>query len=92
MVNLYINQGTASAIRSQLKDSVSLDGVTYINNAFYFTYKGLPIAQEENLLWKVDLPQVPFGIGRNEGVANLKIKKDSRTSTSISIKIAVRIA
>lgn len=80
LVNLYINQGTASAIRSQLKDSINVDGVTYINNSFYFTYKGLPITQEENLLWKISLPQVPFGIGRNEGVANLRIKKDGKTS------------
>lgn len=89
LVNLYINQGTAQAIRSQLKDSINVDGVTYINNAFYFTYKGLPISQEENLLWKVDLPQVPFGIGRNEGVANLRLKKDGKTSIdAIPISIA----
>lgn len=89
LVNLYINQGTASAIRSQLKDSVNLDGVTYINNAFYFTYKNLPILQEENLLWKVELPQVPFGIGRNEGVANLRVKKNNKTSIdAIPISIA----
>jgi hypothetical protein len=73
-VNQLINQGIGVAVKQNYKDSVQFDGIGYVNNGFYTTFKGLTIAQDENFLWKVVLPEVPMGIGQNEGVANLKIK------------------
>ena len=74
LVNLYINQGLALAVKTQYKESIQIDGVSYINNSFYTTYRNIPIVQEENLLWKLILPSVPIAIGRNEGVADLKLR------------------
>lgn len=73
LVNMYINQALAVAIKNQYKESIQLDGVAYINNSFYSTYNGLQITQHQNLLWKVELPSVPIAIGRNEAVANLRL-------------------
>lgn len=73
LVNMYINQGLAMAIKNQFKESLQIDGVSYINNSFYSTYRNIPISQEQNLLWKLKLPSVPMAIGRNEAVANLRL-------------------
>ena len=74
LVNQYINQGIGLAVKQNYKDSIQFDGVSYINNGFYTTFKGLPIIQDENFLWKVQLPQIPMGIGQDEGLANLIVK------------------
>jgi hypothetical protein len=73
LVNQYINQALAVAVKNQYKESLQIDGVSYINNSFYSTFKNLAIVQEQNLLWKVKLPSVPIAIGRNEGVANMRL-------------------
>lgn len=74
LVNLYINQGLALAIKQNYKDAIQLDGVGYVNNAFYLTYKGLTISQDEISTYKLQLPQLPIAIGRNEGVSTLQLK------------------
>lgn len=73
LVNLYINQALALAIKNQYRESLQMDGVSYINNSFYSTYRNIPITQEQNLLWKLRLPTIPMAIGRNEAVANLRL-------------------
>jgi hypothetical protein len=77
LVNQYINQGLALAVHNQYKESLQIDGVSYINNSFYSTYKNIPIVQDQNLLWKVQLPSVPLAIGRNDAVADVRLVKDN---------------
>jgi hypothetical protein len=74
LVNIYINQGIGVAVKQNYKDSVQFDGIGYVNNSFYTTFKGLGISQNENFLWEITLPQVPLAIGTNEGVSNLRFK------------------
>jgi hypothetical protein len=82
LINLYINQGLALAVKQNYKESMQLDGVAYINNGFYLTFKGLTITLDENFLWKLTLPQVPIGVGKNEGISNLRFKS---TDNKVSI-------
>jgi hypothetical protein len=77
LVNQYINQGIGLAVKQNYKDSIQLDGVGYVNNSFYTTFKGLTITKDENFLWKIVLPEVPMGIGHNEGMANLRLKNST---------------
>ena len=77
LVNQYINQGIGLAVKQNYKDSIQLDGVGYVNNSFYTTFKGLSITKDENFLWKIVLPEVPMGIGHNEGMANLRLKNST---------------
>jgi len=51
-----------------------LDGISYVNNSFYTTYKAIAITPDEQFTWKVTLPQIPVGIGANEGISTLIIK------------------
>jgi hypothetical protein len=73
LVNQYINQGIGAAIKQNYRDSVQMDGVSYVNNSFYTSFSGLTITQSNNFLWVLTLPQIPIGIGKNEGISNFKL-------------------
>jgi len=77
LVNQMINQGIGIVVKQNYKDAVQLDGIGYINNSFYTTFKALPITLDENFIWKLTLPQVPMGIGRNEGISTLQFKNSN---------------
>lgn len=77
LVNQMINQGIGLMVKQNYRDAVQLDGIGYINNSFYTTFKALPITLDENFIWKLTLPQVPMGIGRNEGISTLQFKNSN---------------
>ena len=81
-VNQWLNDAIGIAVKKNYTDSVQLDGIAYINNSFYTTYTNLDIAAEtvDNVTYSVSLPQIPFALGRNEGVATLQIVGDKKTS------------
>lgn len=83
LVNQLINQGAAVAAQQNYKDAVELDGIAYVNNSFYTSYKGLAITADENFLYKVTLPEIPVGLGVNEGISTLQFK-DSNTNLSLT--------
>ena len=74
LVNQMINQGIGLMVKQNYKDSIQLDGVGYVNNSFYTTFKGIAITPSEQFLWKLTLPQVPFAVGKNEGISTLQFK------------------
>lgn len=85
LVNQMINQGIGVMVKLNYKDAVQLDGVGYVNNSFYTTFKGLTVTQEEPFLWKVSLPQIPIGVGKNEGISTLLFKDSSGTISKPAI-------
>lgn len=82
LVNIYINQGIGLVVKENYKESIQLDGIGYVNNSFYLTFKGLVVSQDEQFIWKITLPQIPIGIGRNEGISVLQFK-DSNNKVSL---------
>lgn len=76
LVNSYVNDGIAAAVKANYKDSLQIDNVAYVNNSFFTTFKGLTATQDEALVYKITLPQIPLGIGRNEGINTLQFKDD----------------
>src|SRR6187402_1416243 len=72
LVNTWLEPGIGLAAKQAYKDSIAFDGVSYVNNSFYTTFKGLPIVQEEDFVFKIELPQIPLGIGKNEGLNILR--------------------
>lgn len=77
LVNNYLSDGIGLAAKSNYKDNIALEGVSFINNSFYTTFKGLAVTKDEQALWKIELPQIPFGLGANDGVSTLKFKSDT---------------
>lgn len=80
VINLWINDGLAAAAKKNYAESLQIEGVAYINNSFYTTYKGLVITPDEQGVWKFSLPQIPLGLGRNEGISTVQFKADGKVS------------
>lgn len=81
LINLYINQGVALAAKNNYKEAIQLEGIGFVNNSFYSTYKGISITADEDNLWSLTLPLVPIAVGRNEGISRL-IFKNSKNNLS----------
>lgn len=73
LVNTWLEPAIGLAVKQNYKDSISFDGVSYINNSFYTQFKGLAITKEENFVYKIALPQIPMGVGKNEGINILRV-------------------
>ena len=82
LVNQWLNDAIGSAARKNYTDNIQLDGISYINNSFYTTFKNLDIEAEtvDNVTYRVDLPSIPVALGKNEGVSTLQFVGDKKTS------------
>jgi hypothetical protein len=74
LINQYIEEGIAVAAKQNYKENIQIEGIGFVNNSFYTTFKGLAVTKDENFIWKFTLPQIPLGIGRNEGIETIKFK------------------
>jgi hypothetical protein len=77
LVNLYINQGIGVAVKQNYNEANQLEGVGYVNNSFYSTFKGIPITKDDGFLWKLTLPSVPYGVAKNEGLSSVVLKENN---------------
>lgn len=82
LVNLYCSEGIGVAAQAAYKGAIQLDGVGYVNNGFYSTFSGIPIVSDDsdNLCYKLELPEIPVGIGNSMGLAEIRFKNDGFTS------------
>lgn len=79
LVNAWLPIAIGAAAKQNYKDSYAIDGINYVNNSFYTTFRNLAVTKEENFLWKVELPSIPLGIGTSEGISTMEFK-DSATN------------
>lgn len=76
LINQYLDSGIALAAKKNYTDNYQLEGVGFINNSFYSTFKGLAITKDEQFLWRFTLPQLPIGIGSVDGISRVVFKDD----------------
>jgi hypothetical protein len=82
LVNVWLDQAIAVAAKQNYKENIALDGISYVNNSFYTTFKTLAITEDEQFLWKITLPYLPFGVGNSEGISKLVLRdNESRQLT-----------
>ncbi len=76
LINSWLPDAIGVAAKACYKEGIQIDGVAYVNNSFYTTFSGLAITQDDtdNLCYKLTLPEIPVGIGKNEGVSTLRFK------------------
>ena len=79
LVNSWLNDAIALAAKTNYTDNLKLDGIGYVNNSFYTTFKGIAPTLDEINLWKLQLPQIPVGIGANEGINTIVFKDGNGT-------------
>jgi hypothetical protein len=90
LVNQWLNDAIGLAVKKNYTDSIQMDGVAYVNNSFYTTFTNLDINAEtvDTVTYSIDLPVIPFALGKNEGVATLQFVGDKKTSqTAIPLSI-----
>lgn len=85
LVNKYLDIAIAVAAQQNYKGNIALEGISYVNNGFYTTFKGIAVTKDENFLWKVQLPQIPVGIGENDGVPILVFKDATNNQISQNV-------
>lgn len=74
LVKNYLGDAIGSAAQACYKNAIAIDGIAYINNSFYTTFKSLSISEDEQFVWEISLPHIPFGLGATEGVSTVVIK------------------
>jgi len=90
LVNEWLNDAIGLAVKKNYADGIQMDGVAYVNNSFYTTFTNLDINAEtvDTVTYSIDLPLIPYALGRNEGVATLQFVGDKKTSqTAIPLSI-----
>jgi hypothetical protein len=82
LVNQWLNDAIGMAVKRNYTDSIQMDGVAYVNNSFYTTFTDIDINAElvDTVTYSIDLPVIPYALGRNEGVAMLQFVGDKKTS------------
>lgn len=74
LVNNYLNDAIGIVAKNNYVESIKLDGIAYVNNAFYTSFKGISITEATPNVYTFQLPEYPVGIGSNEGVASVVLK------------------
>lgn len=76
LINSWLGDAIGIAAKQNYIDAIKLDGIGYVNNSFYTKYKNLSVVPDEQFTYKITLPQIPFGIGKNEGIGTLQFIDD----------------
>lgn len=85
LVANYLNDAIAVAAKTNYTDNLKIEGIASVNNSFYTTFKSLPVAVDEQFMWKVTLPQLPIGIGGIEGISKVILKDLSSPQLSYPV-------
>lgn len=79
LVNNWMSDAIGLAAKKNYTDNFQLDGIGFVNNSFYSKFKGLTLTQDERYLWNLTLPEIPVGIGANEGISTIEFKNSTGT-------------
>ena len=79
LVNRWLDFAIATAAKQNYKENIAIDGISFVNNSFYTTFKGIAVTKDEQFVWKITLPQIPIGIGATEGISTV-VFKDADTA------------
>lgn len=89
LVNNWLNDALAAVAKKNYVDNIKIDGVGYVNNGFYKTYKDLAVAKDDNQTYTISLPHIPVGLGANESVASLTFEDSDSNVSYDSIPLSV---
>ncbi len=85
LINTFVEPAIGIAAQANYKNNIAIDGISYVNNSFYTIYKSLAITADEQFLWKIELPDMPVGIGNMEGISTVNIKDNSSPQVSYPV-------
>jgi hypothetical protein len=88
LVNQWLNDAIALAAKKNYTDSIQMDGVAYVNNSFYTSFRDLPVTNVDFTTYTINLPMIPVALGKDEGIATLQFVgegKESYTAIPLSM-------
>lgn len=88
LVKNYLPDAAAFAAKQNYKENITLDGIGYVNNSFYSKFIGIAISGGQNFLWSATLPQIPLGIGTNEGISTIELRDSDGRVTNPFIPLS----
>jgi hypothetical protein len=72
LVNAWLQDGIGIAAQKNYKENGAIEGIQFVNNSFYTVFRNIPITSYEQFIFQLQLPQIPFGLGKNEGIGTLQ--------------------
>jgi hypothetical protein len=88
LANTWLIEGTAIAAKQNYKDNVAIDGIGYVNGSFFTRFTDIALSSNGNFEWRMQLPEIPLGIGRNEGISTLQLVDENGRVTNPFIPIS----
>ena len=85
LIGTYVEPAIGIAAQKCYGDNLNIEGVGFVNNSFYTTFKNLIITSDGNFIWKVTLPEIPMGLGAINGISRFVIKDDVSPQTSYPV-------
>lgn len=71
-VNMYINNAIAFVAKQNYVDSIKMDGIETVSDAFYATFTGLALTLDTTTgYYSTTLPHPPLGLSRGYGIASV---------------------
>lgn len=90
-VNQYINEAIAYIAKINYTDSIKLDGVETVSDAFYTTFKNLAITKDTDTgYYSTTLPHPPLGLSRGYGISSVTFPVSSGSLAKAPTPISPR--
>lgn len=81
LANSYLSDAIAAATKEHYKESLKFENISFINNSFYTTYRGLTLSKGDEFgYWTATLPEIPLALGKNEAIENVRLYDKSMIS------------
>lgn len=71
----WLGPGIAYAAKVAYSDSVNIDGIEFVGDAFYTTFKNLALTKDEDTGWyTTTLPATPYGLSIGHDITNVALQ------------------
>ncbi len=90
-VNAYLSQAIAYMAKVNYTDSIKLDGIENISDAFYATFKNIAILKDNDTgYYYCTLPHPPLGLSRGYGISTVTFPASAGNLAKAPIPISPR--
>lgn len=88
LVNAWLNDALGAAAKQNYKENGIVDGISYVNNSFYCSFRDISISTYEQFVFQIQLPQIPIALGYNEGVGTLQFVDSNGNVSDAAIPLS----
>jgi hypothetical protein len=83
-INLWLNHGIAAAAMKNYTDGVQVDGIEYVSDSFYVSFRDVTITHDTGTgYYYADLPAMPYGLPKGYDITRLAIQGNGELSKGL---------